>query len=78
MTRVVLRSKVGKDGVLAVTVAMDPADADREVKITVDPIEATPPTEQGWKQFIHETAGRWLGDFERPEQGEFERRDPLS
>jgi hypothetical protein len=32
-------------------------------------------TQEEWQKFIAETAGSWEGEFERPEQGEFEKRD---
>jgi hypothetical protein len=31
-----------------------------------------------WRQRILQTAGKWRGELERPEQGEYERREPLS
>jgi hypothetical protein len=30
---------------------------------------------EAWLKFIADTAGRWQGDLERPEQGEYEIRD---
>ena len=30
-----------------------------------------------WRQRILETAGKWQGPFEQPEQGEYEQREPL-
>lgn len=39
---------------------------------------STPMTEkerEEWLQFIERTAGKWVGEFERPEQGEYEERD---
>jgi len=31
-----------------------------------------------WRQRILETAGKWQGEFERPQQGEYEQRESLS
>ncbi len=31
-----------------------------------------------WRRGILETAGKWQGELERPEQGEYEQREPLS
>jgi hypothetical protein len=31
-----------------------------------------------WQRGILETAGKWQGEFERPEQGAYEEREPLS
>ncbi len=79
MTRVVFTSRVGPDGVLHLNVPLGSPDAGREVQVTV---EAVPParelTADEWAAFLARTAGAWQGDFERPEQGELERRDPLS
>lgn len=35
-------------------------------------------TPDEWRKRVLETAGKWQGDFERPEQGEYEKRDSLS
>jgi hypothetical protein len=47
--------------------------------------DATPPpvgspslSPDQWRRLILETAGKWQGEFERPEQGEYEEREPLS
>jgi hypothetical protein len=52
------------------------ADEDREVVITVEP--AGPPAPDECRRYILETAGKWQGEFERPEQGDHEQREPLS
>ena len=31
-----------------------------------------------WRQHVLETAGKWQGGFERPDQGDLEQREPLS
>jgi hypothetical protein len=78
MNRIVLRSKVDSNGILQVTFPLGPADANREVQITVEPIGPAALTADEWRQYILETAGNWQGDFERPEQGEYELRAALS
>jgi hypothetical protein len=78
VNRIVLKSRVGSDGVLQLTVPVGPADADREVQVTVEPVASSGPSAEEWRRGILETAGKWQGDFERPDQGEFEERDPLS
>jgi hypothetical protein len=77
MTQIELKSRVGPDGVLALNVPVGTQDANREVIVTVRP-SPTPPkmTRDEWLQFIKETAGAWQGEpFERPDQGEFEKRE---
>ena len=76
MKRMVLHSRVGSDGVLHVTVPIGKEDADREVRVTIDPVPP-PMTPEEWQQFILSTAGAWQGDLERPEQGEYDVRDEL-
>jgi hypothetical protein len=76
MTRITLNAHVGADGVLHVPLGA--AEANREVRVTVEP--TTPPTaasRQDYVDFLQATAGAWQGEFERPEQGEYETRDPL-
>jgi len=82
MTPIQLRSRVGADGVLTLSVPVGISEANREVKITVEPVEpvAARPALSGeqWKQFIEETAGS-INDlpFKRPEQGEYEERGEM-
>ena len=78
MNRIVLESKVGDDGMLQLAVPVGTADAGQDVLITVDPMVPKSTTQEEWKRFIDSTAGAWKGDFERPEQGEYEVRDELS
>jgi hypothetical protein len=79
MTRMVIHSRVGADGVLHITVPMGKEVADREVQVTADPapVGPLPMTEQEWRAFVLSTAGSWQGDLERPDQGEYEQRDEL-
>ena len=53
------------------------ADADREVQVTLEPV-GPPPSPEEWRRRVLETAGKWQGPLERPEQGEFEKREPLA
>jgi hypothetical protein len=75
MTRIVLRSKVGPDGILQLTVPVGHSDANREVRIVIESEPSA--SKQEYLNFLDRTAGAWQGDFERPEQGEYETRDPL-
>jgi hypothetical protein len=78
MDPIVVHSRIGADGVLQITVPIGPADAGREVDVTIKPAEPEHrknSKQQEWRQFILETAGTWQRDLERPEQGEYERRE---
>jgi hypothetical protein len=74
MDRIVVISRVGGNGILELTVPVGPADANRDVRVTVEPAGTPSPDE--WRRGILETAGRWQGDIERPEQGDYEQRTP--
>lgn len=76
MQRLIVKSRVGADGVLRVTVPVGEADADREVQLTIEPLTPGAPRQE-YLDFLQATAGAWQGDFQRPEQGEYEVRDPL-
>ena len=76
MDRMMVKSKVGSDGVLHLELPLGIAEADKEVQVTV---ETTRPvmTQAEWADWVESMAGSWQGDFERPEQLPFEERDPL-
>lgn len=79
MDRIVLKSKVSRDGVLHLDVAVGSEDADRMVQVTIEPSTAAADwSREEWEAWVDSMAGSWQGDFERPPQGEFEDRDPLS
>lgn len=67
--------KVGRDGNVVVPVGVERAGDD--VEVVVRDADAGPTSEQ-WRQFVARTAGS-IGDasFERPPQGEYERRQGL-
>lgn len=75
MDRIVIKSRVGSDGILNLALPMM-GRADQEVQVTVEPLSQQ--TVQEWQQGILESAGKWQGDFERPDQGDYEEREPLS
>ncbi len=77
MSPIHLKAKVGPDGVLNLSVPVGADEANHEVDVTVEPARPAM-TEEQWQRFIADTAGSWLGDLERPEQGEFEEREPLN
>jgi hypothetical protein len=76
MNRVEVDATVGADGVLRLEISLDPTEAGREVRVTIQPLTPKMTVEE-WHAFIYRTAGSWQGDFERPPQGEYEERDPL-
>jgi hypothetical protein len=76
MTRIVMKSKVGADGVLQLTVPVGQEEANREVQVTIETAPRATP-KQEYLDFLQRTAGAWQGDFERPEQWRLEERDPL-
>ena len=78
MNRIVVKSRVGGDGILHLNLPVGQAAADKEVQVTVEPLPMTPMSADEWRQFILSTAGKWQGEFERPDQGEYEKREPLS
>lgn len=78
MNRIVLKSRVDSNGMLQLTVPVGAADADREVQITIETLGPPALSSDEWRRRVLETAGRWQGDLARPEQGEYERREPLS
>ena len=77
MNRIVLTSRVGSNGILELAVPVGAAEADREVQITVEAIGVDKLTQEEWSRRVLENAGTWQGDFERPEQGELQERDPM-
>ncbi len=67
MKSMILKSKVGADGVLHLSVPLGRALADSEVQVTVEPVaNATSITQQEWSAWVDSMAGFWQGDFERP------------
>jgi hypothetical protein len=78
MNRIVLKSRVGANGILQLTLPVGAADADREVQITVEPVGPPALSPEEWRRGILETAGKWQGEFEQPERCEYEQREPLS
>ena len=76
MNRMIVRSHVGTDGMLHLDIPVGATEAGRQVQITIEP-DANTKTQQEYWDFLDATAGAWQGDFERPDQGEYEIRDPL-
>ncbi|MBS0262790.1 MAG: hypothetical protein JSS02_12620 [Planctomycetes bacterium] len=77
MNRMILKSKVGSDGVLQVAIPFGLANANREVQVTIDPAQPRSDAPSDYSAWLDSIAGRWQGDFERPPQGVAEEREPL-
>lgn len=78
MTRIVIDSQVGADGVLHLTLPLGAAEAGQGVRVTVEPLAALNKSAEEWRQAVLATAGGWQGDLERPPQSDYEEREPLS
>ena len=76
MKRTCIRLKLDSEGVLRLDLPLGEEAANQEVEVT---IELLPPamTQEEWKAWVEKMAGTCEGDFTRPEQGEYEVRDPL-
>jgi len=79
MAHIEMKSRVGPDGVLNITVPVGASEANREVKVTVESIDSAstdgPVNSEEWRRFVEEMAGS-IPDptFRRHEQGEYEDR----
>ncbi len=78
MNRMIIKSRIGTDGVLHMTVPMSAADANREVQVTIEPVGSAAMTLGEWRNFVHATAGSITDPtFVRHEQGAYEHREEL-
>jgi len=76
MTQITLKARVGPDGVLHLP--LGEAQADRDVRVTIEPAGSTAASSrEDYLAFLRATAGAWQGEFERPDQGEYETRDAM-
>jgi hypothetical protein len=80
MTQIELRTRVGPDGILTLSVPVGIAEANREVKVVVQPAEAAVDqtatiTRDESERFVDRTAEAGKGDLERPEPVESEMRE---
>ena len=71
MTRMELRTRIGPDGVLTLNVPTGLSEANRKVKVIVEPANVSGGhnaklTPEEWAQFVDEMAGALKGDLERP------------
>lgn len=79
MNRIVLKSRVSKDGLLQLNVPADVAGADQEVQVTIESVaESAEMTPEEWRLHVLSRVGTWEGEFERPPQDWNVERDPMS
>ncbi|MFN0016793.1 MAG: hypothetical protein ACKVP0_00960 [Pirellulaceae bacterium] len=57
MSRIIVKSKVGSDGVLQLTLPLGPGEANQEVSVTIESAAAAPLSQEEWKRRILATAG---------------------
>ncbi len=78
MPPIEVKSRIDASGVLNLSIPFGVADANREVRVVVQPLGESMTDEQ-WKQFVQRTAGS-ISDstFRRHSQGEFEHREDTS
>jgi hypothetical protein len=76
MNRMTIRSRVDADGILRVNVPVGAAEGNREVEVTIEPLEPAQMTQAQWAEFIQATAGSITDPtFVRDDQGEYEQRE---
>jgi hypothetical protein len=82
VSHVEITSRVDADGVLRICVPLGADEANREVKVVVEPKNVTdsprPTDRQEWREFVETMAG-CISDpsFERPIQGDYEQRSDI-
>lgn len=74
MTRIVLKSRVGADGILQLSIPVGTDEANREVQVTIES-GPTAMSEEVWRQWVEKMAGS-IADptFRRHEQGEYQEK----
>ena len=78
MNRIVVKSRVGSDGVLHLHLPVGQAEADKEVQVTVEPVAAAPtgklPTMSAADLLHSGLIGMWADRTDMGESREFARR----
>lgn len=77
MNPIVVERQADAEGVLHLDLPLGPEGAGRNVRVSVT-LLPRPLTQAQWEAWVYSTAGTWQGEFERPPQGEYEEREPLS
>jgi hypothetical protein len=57
MIRMIVKSRVGDDGVLHVTVPLGPAEANRDVQLTIESASTEPMSQEEWRKLVMSMAG---------------------
>lgn len=79
MNRKTLSATLDDEGTLRLAVPFGRDQAGQDVQITVEPSRDLPfHAREDWRSWVTSLAGSWQGDFERPPQGDYEIREPLS
>ncbi|MCX7419313.1 MAG: hypothetical protein NT013_07220 [Planctomycetia bacterium] len=65
MSRIVLRSQVGLDGMLRIVVPIGSAEAERPMRVTIESIPTETAGSTGYTDWLDHIAGKWQGEFER-------------
>ena len=77
MDRIVVKSTVSSDGILYLSLPVGIDEANKEVQVTVEAVPPVPMSQEEWRGSSLSTGGKWQGEFQRPEQGAYEQREPL-
>ncbi len=77
MDRMVVKSTVSSDGILRLALPVGIDEANREVAVTVEPVRPARMSQEEWQELVLSTGGKWQGEFQRPEPGDYERRERL-
>jgi hypothetical protein len=75
-----INERTGDDKMIRLAIPVDEAHRFYHLIVLVDAADAEQPKApmRDWPAgFFDNTAGKWAGDFERPPQGEFEKREEL-
>jgi hypothetical protein len=75
MTKTTVKSRVGSDGILQLSVPLGVSEKNRDVMVTIEEASAKPLDQRTWHDFLASIEGKWQGEFERPPQGKFELRE---
>jgi hypothetical protein len=74
-----LTTQVGADGVLVLQLPLGSSAANRTVRVVVETVEGPGMTQEEWRRFIRDMAGRITDPtFDRQPQGNYEVRNELS
>ena len=67
---------VYEDGVLKLDGAL-PLDEHERVRVRIQSRTGQMSQEE-WREVVLSTAGKWEGELQRPEQGDYEQREPFA